>query len=322
MSCATTLPKGCGLFHLPPLALEHGGGLRDGVLAFELHGPATGPVVLAQGGISGDRDVPKWWRGLVGPGAALDTTRVRVLGIDWLGGVGGSSGPCHDEPQPFPNVTSRDQARATALLLEHLGLEAIDVVGASYGAMVGLALAELAPRRVRRLVAISGADRADPLATAWRSVQRRLVELGQARGCAREAVVLARALAMTTYRSREEFAARFAEGPRDDGGRFRFPVEDYLLARGADWADRFDPRAFVLLSQAIDLHRVEPGRITAAVTLVGVRQDQLVPLGQVQALAAALAGPVRLVELDSVFGHDAFLKETEAIGAVVREALS
>jgi homoserine O-acetyltransferase len=322
MTSVTTLPKGCGLLHLPPLALEHGGVLRDAVLGFALHGPAAGPVVLAQGGISGDRDVPRWWSGLVGDGRALDTARVRVLGVDWLGGAGTSSGPHQREGGAFPAVTSRDQARATALLLEHLGVDRIDVVGASYGAMVGLALAEVAPEHVRRVVAISGAHEADPLATAWRSVQRRVVALGLERGCAREAVVLARALAMTTYRSREEFAARFAGVPREVDGALRFPVEDYLLARGADWAERFDPRAFVLLSQAIDLHRVDPANVRAAVTLVAVRQDQLVPLAQLQALARALGARARLVELDSPYGHDAFLKEHDALGAIVREALA
>ena len=39
-------------------------------------------------------------------------------------------------------------------------------------------------------------------------------------------------------------------------------------------------------------------------------------------LSRRLAGPVRLVEIDSLYGHDAFLKETEVLAPILREVLS
>ena len=95
------------------------------------------------------------------------------------------------------------------------------------------------------------------MATAWRSIQRNMARLGLATGHPTEALELARALAMTTYRSPEEFAARFRKPPRMETGRPVFPVEEYLQARGRDYAARNRPESFICLSESIDLHQVD-----------------------------------------------------------------
>ena len=134
------------------------------------------------------------------------------------------------------------------------------IVGASYGGMVALAFAERYPQLVEASVAISAADRTHPMATAWRSVQRAMVRYAAKHGDAPEGLRLARALAMATYRSPEEFAARFSGAPARIDGRFQFPVESYLLARGDAYAATYVPEAFVCLSESIDLHH---GRCSA-----------------------------------------------------------
>ncbi len=326
---------GTGLHHLPlEFPLEHGGALHSGLLAYERSGPADAPLIVVQGGISAGRHVtatpddptPGWWQALVGPERAIDTNRFQILGTDWLGGIGASSGPPQPRPtetESFPIVTSHDQARALLALLDALGIECVDrFVGASYGGMVALAFAALAPTRVQGVTAISAAHESHPRASAWRSVQRRIVELGARHGEGSEALELARGLALTTYRSRRELAERFGAAPKVSEGRARFAVEGYLEARGRDFAARFSPEAFLSLSLAIDLHRVDPGRITTPVTLVAASSDELVPVEQIHDLAARLGGPVRLIEIETRYGHDAFLKEVDTIGAVLRSDLA
>ena len=85
--------------------------------------------------------------------------------------------------------------------------------------MVGLAFAAEFGDRLDSLIAISAAHRSDPLATAWRSIQRQIVALGLRHGDATQALALARGLAMTTYRTRDEFAERFQAQPRWRDGR-------------------------------------------------------------------------------------------------------
>ena len=198
-------------------------------------------------------------------------------------------------------------------LMDHLGLAQLRaIVGASYGGMVALAFAQLHPERVEQLLIVSAADRTHPMATAWRSVQRRIVRFALSAGRAAEGLELARSLAMATYRSPQEFSARFAFAPIEQGGRFVFPVEQYLAARGRDYAARYLPESFLCLSESIDLHAVDARHIEVPTTLVAVREDQLVPLADMQALAARLP-QARLHEISSPFGHDAFLKEAQQL---------
>ena len=189
--------------------------------------------------------------------------------------------------------------------------------------MVALAFAERYPQLVKHIVAISAADRPHPMATAWRSVQRAMVRYAaQERRRRRKDLRLARALAMATYRSPEEFAARFSGAPARIDGRFQFPVESYLLARGDAYAATYVPEAFVCLSESIDLHTVDATRIRVPVTLVAVLEDQLVPISRSCARcrrASAVRGT--LVELSSLYGHDAFLKEGAALQPVFARAL-
>ena len=135
-----------GIFTLPgTLPLHLGGELRDVQIAWRLDG-ATGPVIAALGGISAGRYVtgknPKgWWSDVVGPDGALDTTRYRILGFDFLGGSGQTTGPRSGE-KGFPSISAFDQAEILRRLVSHLGIDQLHaIVGASYGAMVALAFA-------------------------------------------------------------------------------------------------------------------------------------------------------------------------------------
>ncbi|HTQ36817.1 MAG TPA: homoserine O-succinyltransferase [Steroidobacteraceae bacterium] len=305
-----------------PTALHHGGTLENLRIGWSLGGEPGQPVVLALGGISAGRHVfdpaggrEGWWHEVVGPGKALDTQRVAVLGMDFIGGSGASTGPVPD--QVFPGISSYDQAEAIVRLLDHLGIPRLAaIVGASYGGMVALAFGERHGKRAERLIVISAADSPHPMATAWRSIQRNIARLGIAAGHPTEALELARALAMTTYRSPEEFAARFRLPPRMEQGRPLFAVEDYLGARGRDYAARNRPESFICLSESIDLHQVDASRVAVRTEVVAVREDQLVPIADMRALTARLPD-ARLHEFSSLLGHDAFLKEADQLRGVL-----
>jgi homoserine O-acetyltransferase len=319
-----------------PWRLHFGDVLDHARIAYRLSGPDGAPVVVALGGISAHRIVGDaapgksakasnagggWWSALVGPGRGVDSTRYRILGIDYLGGAGDSSAP--GAGRPFPPVSAFDQAAALRQIVLHLGLSKLHaIVGASYGGMVALGFAARYPELIDRIVVLSAADRAQPLSTAWRSVQRQIVREALARGDGPAGLRLARALAMTSYRSSAEFAQRFGGAPVRNAERFRFPVEDYLFARGEHYARKYRAESFLALSESIDLHSVDAAEVRTPATLIAVREDQLVPLADMQALAARLGGPRRLVELSSLFGHDAFLKEGAALQPIVELALT
>lgn len=326
------LPSGyedrCELLELVgPFDLHFGGRLPRVTVAFRLAGRAGAPVVGVMGGISAGRYVfspggrrAGWWDEIVGPGRALDTDRFRILGFDFLGGSHETTGPTSGGT--FPSVSAFDQAELLVRLADHLGIAVLQgCVGASYGGMVALALAERHPRRLRHAVVISAAHRTHPMSTAWRSVQRSIVRYALGHGEGAKGLALARALAMATYRSAREFEERFSGPAVAAAGEFRFPVESYLFARGEAYAAEYRPEAFVCLSESIDLHQVAPESITVPTSLVGVEEDQLVPLTDLRELRDRLAGSCRLVEISSIYGHDAFLKETEVLRDVFAQAL-
>jgi homoserine O-acetyltransferase len=125
---------------------------------------------------------------------------------------------------------------------------------------------------------------------------------------------------MSTYRSPEEFGARFGSAPTSEGEQLVFPVEQYLFARGSDWATRYRPESFLCLSESIDLHCVDAGRVFVPTTAVAIREDQLVPLADMRGLVARLPTG-RLHEISSIYGHDAFLKESDQLRGIFVSAL-
>ncbi len=304
---------------LPPDFRLAAGDRAPAELRCRLVGPEGAPVIVVLGGISADRHTidaldgaPGWWRKFAGAGRAIDIRKYRILSFDYIT-------PDAPVAERIPAVSTLDQARVLAFLLDHLGLARVRCfIGSSYGGMIGLAFAAAYPGRLDHLIAISAGDYPHPMATAWRTVQRQIVRLGLKSGQARAGLALARQLAMTTYRSHEEFAARFSSIPACDGA---FPVEGYLKAQGNKFTDRMSPERFLALSLSIDLHHVDATAITAPVTLIASTSDQIVPPGQMQRLAKKIPGPCSLAAIPSVFGHDAFLKETGGISPIIIKTL-
>lgn len=291
----------------------------------ELAGSADSPVILALGGISAGRHVVShaadrragWWEGLAGTGRLLDTGLRRVLGIEFLDGGRGEDG------RPAAIVTTHDQAAAVIALLDALCIDRLHaVVGASYGGMVALALGERWPDRVGRIVAISAPHASSAMATALRTSQRRVVELGLETGRPTDGMVIARGIAMTSYRTAREFDERFVAAPVVCGRDASFEVEGYLRHAGARFAERMTPARFLALSLSADLHRVEPERIAVPTTVVAAQGDTLVPSSQLRVLARRLPRLAGFLTLRTRFGHDAFLTESARLGRLLTAALA
>ena len=291
-------------------------GTRKLRIAYELAGPAGAPVVFVAGGISAHRHVAAnaldgdagWAEGLLDNGRALDPANLRILAFDYIGACGGIDAP----------IDTADQADAVALLLDALGIEVLEAfVGYSYGALVGLQLAARHPQRLRKLIAVSGAHRAHPYAAAWRALQRKAVALGQLQCADEQGLSLARQFAMLSYRTPEEFGERFDAAPTLCNGHVRVAAEDYLDVAGAKFVARVSATAWLRLSESIDLHRVDPAKIHVPTTVVAVEGDRLVPMSDAVALVEGLGLNGRLRVLRSQYGHDAFLKETDRIDALL-----
>jgi homoserine O-acetyltransferase len=144
---------------------------------------------------------------------------------------------------------------------------------------------------------------------------------------------IARRIGHISYRSEPELAERFGRAPQpgeDAFGEGRYAVESYLDHHADKLARRFDAGSYVVLSEAMNHHDVGRGRdglaealarVRCRVSIAGIDSDRLYPLYLQQEMAELLPGRPDVTVVHSMYGHDSFLIESEAVGAFIRKAL-
>ncbi len=291
-----------------------------------------------------------WWADIIGPGLPLDTDELFVVASNVLGGCQGTTGPSSDAPDGrpygsrFPMLTPRDQVAAEVGLADALGIERwVAVVGGSMGGMRALEWAIAHPRRVAHamVLAVGAAATAEQIALC--SLQARIIRSdpdfaggdyydrphGPTNGMS-----IARGVGQVGYRSELEFDARFGRRQQGDerplaGGRYA--IESYLEYKGLGLNARFDPNSYIVLSESMNHHDIgrDRGGIAAAlatiegdVTLAGISSDRLYPLRLQYEIAELLPTSTTVEVVASDVGHDGFLVEQDAIGKIIRHALT
>jgi homoserine O-acetyltransferase len=294
---------------------------------------------------------PGWWPRLVGPGLPIDPERHFIIASNVLGGCSGSSGPGSIDPATgqryamhFPVITIRDMVRAQALLLDHLGVGVLQaVVGGSMGGMQALDWAVAFPDRVRSVVAIASAARHSAQNIAFHEVGRQAimadpnwaggdypVDRPPAAGLA-----VARMAAHITYLSEEGLTAKFGRRLQNRealgfGFDAEFQVESYLRHQGLAFTERFDANSYLYITRALDyfdLAAPHGGQLALAFAgtrtrfaVISFTSDWLYPTAEARRVVRALnaaGAAVSFVELESPFGHDAFLLEAPEMNRVV-----
>lgn len=268
------------------------------------------------GGVEPGHPTPGWWDALVGPGRPLDGFFVVAPNV--LGGCQGSTGPW--QYPRFPGLTIRDQVRAEVQLADFLGIaEWAAVLGGSMGGMRAVEWAIAEPDRVKSLLLLATTAAASAEQIGLASAQLHAIRANPVEGLG-----VARRIAHLSYRSEQELQARFGRQERDG----RFEVESYLDHHAAKLTRRFDAASYVTLTEAMNSHDVGRGRggsraalrrVRARTLVAGVDSDRLYPLAQQRELAAGIPGADDVRVITSPFGHDAFLIESDQVGALVTE---
>lgn len=268
----------------------------------------TIPSLFVLGGISANRIVTsesgtvKGWNHLLcGPDKTFDSNHYRIISMDYL------VPSRHPDDQAFYDISPAIQANAAAHVLDHLGIDKVAAfIGGSYGGMVGQHFAAHTPARLGQLFSLCAAHIAGNYGLALRHIQRTI--LLQALNTENEvsAVDLARQLAIISYRSPEEFEARFdATSPESD-------IYSYLRHQGQKFAKSHDIWTYGCLSKSIDLHRIDASDITVPTALFAIDSDVLVPVKDIEAFTK-IAPQAESHVVHSPYGHDGFLLETQAI---------
>jgi homoserine O-acetyltransferase len=334
------------------LAYETYGLLNEGRTNAILVFHALSGDAHAAGYYQGD-DSHGWWDGMIGPDKAFDTNKYFVICSNVIGGCMGSTGPSSINPKTghpygldFPIISIKDMINAQARLLDYLGIDKLLCVsGGSMGGMQALQWAVSYPARVRSAIPIATTARHSPQQIAFNEVGRQAIMAdpnwnngGYYSGTPpTRGLSVARMVGHITYMSDASMAEKFGRRFKDrvDNEKFEpdFEVEGYLQYRGDNFVKRFDANSYLYITKALDYFDLDNGKslnqvlkgVKAKFLVIAFKSDWLYPAYQSREIVKAckLAGiDATYCELNSSYGHDAFLLEIEEQEYLVKHFLS
>ncbi|MBM3247884.1 MAG: homoserine O-acetyltransferase [Candidatus Omnitrophica bacterium] len=293
-------------------------------------------------GVHEGKNNPGWWDSMIGSTKAFDTDKYFVICSNVLGGCKGSTGPSSLNPKTsnpyaldFPQISINDMVDAQKRLIDYLGIEKLlTVVGGSMGGMQVLSWLIKYPERIRSIIPIATAVKHSPQQIAFNEVGRQAImadpnwKSGNYYGAALPAkgLAVARMIGHITYMSDVSMAEKFGRAKKNGAQPFKFTadfeVEGYLRYRGDNFVKRFDANSYLYITKALDnfdasggrpFHEVLEGIRTKAL-VIAFKSDWLYPAYQAKEIVKAfkLSGiEASYCEIDSTYGHDAFLLEIE-----------
>lgn len=297
---------------------------------------------------------PGWWDSCIGPGKPIDTNRFFVVSLNNLGGCNGSTGPSSLNPATgkpygadFPVLTVEDWVHSQARLADRLGIHTwAAIVGGSLGGMQALQWTITYPDRVRHCVDIASAPKLSAQNIAFNEVARQAILTDpefhggsfQDRGVIpKRGLMLARMVGHITYLSDDSMGEKFGRELKSDKLNYdfhsvEFQVESYLRYQGEEFSGRFDANTYLLMTKALDYY--DPAAAHGgdlAATLAHVTADYCImsfttdwrfsPARSREIVDALMAARknVCYLDIDSPYGHDAFLIPTPPLHAGFRQ---
>lgn len=300
------------------------------------------------------QEKPGWWDVMIGPGKAFDTDKYFIISSNVLGSCYGTTGPASINPETgkpfggsFPVVTVRDMVHLQRHLCDYLEVPTLlCVTGGSMGGMQALQWAVTFPERVHSVVGIATTHRHSAQQIAFNEVARQAIMADPAWNSGdyydgdgpRLGLAVARMVGHVTYLSDVGMQRKFGRRLRDRekyGYDFSldFEVESYLRYQGKSFVERFDANSLIYLTKALDYFDLTNGfdtladafrNTTAKYLLMAFSSDWLYPPYQLKEVAQAVrrsGGDATYCEIQSDYGHDAFLLEHQTQEPLVRSFL-
>ena len=303
-------------------------------------------------GVHENQNNPGWWDAFIGPGKAMDTEKYFIICSNILGGCKGSTGPSSINPKTgkpyaldFPLISINDIVNAQKQLIQHLGIEKLlSVVGGSMGGQQVLSWLVNYPHNLASAVPIATTIKHSPQQIAFNEVGRQsiMADVNWKSGNYYEGaspsmgLAVARMIGHITYMSDKSMAEKFGRTKKEAEEPFKFTadfeVEGYLRYRGDNFVKRFDANSYLYITKAMDNFDASAGRplpevlqgSRVKVLVIAFKSDWLYPAYQSKEIVKAckLAGvETTYCEIDSNYGHDAFLLEVEEESHLIRHFL-
>ncbi len=319
--------------------LEAGKKLRELEIGFHTYGKLNANkdnVVWVCHALTANSDVLDWWKGLFGDDDHFNPDEHFIVCANILGSNYGTTSPLSTNPVTglpyylsFPQISVRDMVKAHQLLAEHLEIKDIKIIiGGSLGGQQALEWSIMQPERIKNLILIATNARHSPWGIAFNESQRlaittdRSFYANQPDGGAK-GMKAARSIALLSYRGYKTYSVTQQE--ENDKKTDDFKASSYQNYQGEKLVKRFNAYSYWYLTKVMDSHNVGRGRhgvekalslIKAKTLVVGIKSDLLFPIEEQQYLFRHIP-KAAFAELDSFYGHDGFLIETELLTNVI-----
>lgn len=324
-----------------PFKTETGAILPSVEIAYNTWGKLNGNadnVIWICHALTASSDVESWWPGMVGRGLLFDPGEYFIVCANVLGSCYGTTGPASENPQTgrqwlndFPLITVRDLVNVHEILRKHLGISEIHtIIGASIGGYQALEYSIMFPVLIHRLILLASGAKQTPWALAFSESMRLSMQADQTFTSGdpdggKKGLKAARSIALISYRTMNAYNQ--TQNEEDNEKLLGFKAASYQAYQGDKLVNRFNPYSYWCLTCLSDTHNIGRGRgsiinalksINAKVLCVGIKSDILFPTDDQKFITAHTNG-AEYVEIDSFYGHDGFLIETEVVTRVVRE---
>lgn len=206
------------------------------------------------------------------------------------------------------------------------------VIGGSIGGQQALEYSIMYPDLIEKLAFLASSVQYAPWGIAFNQSQRLAIEADatfweDVPGGGSKGLRAARTIALLSYRNDRIYNKTQQDEDEDQLTGFR--AISYQNYQGDKLVKRFDAYSYYLLTLLSDTHNVGRGRggkkkalqqIKANVLSLGISSDLLFPVYEQKYLADHVKNGIYR-EIDSLYGHDGFLVETEKLTETIRPFL-
>lgn len=321
--------------------LESGESITDPIFAYQTWGVLAedqSNVVWICHALTGNHSVHQWWEGTVGENLPFDPAEKFIVCVNILGSCYGSTGPLSKSSSDgneyftnFPMLTIRDLVAGLIKVRLKLNIHKIHaLIGASLGGQIALEWAIIEKNRIENLILIACNAKHSAYGIAWNESQRLCIAAdpsfyeNKPTG-GQKGLLAARSVAMLSYRSYQSYQQTQIDNFPNLNTEFK--AASYQKYQGEKFIKRFNAYSYWTLSKAMDSHNIARGRsdiqqvlkqLSMPVLVIGIDSDLLFPLEEQLFLAQYIPNST-FCQIQSIYGHDAFLIEYNQLNAIIAD---
>lgn len=325
------------------LTLERGGVLKQARICYHTFGKLNEKkdnVVWVCHALTGNSNPLEWWSGLFGIDKFYSPSEYFIVCVNVLGSCYGTTNALDLNPDTgkpyfhtFPRLTIRDIVNSFELVRTKLGIEKIHTcIGGSLGGQQAIEWAVSNPTLIQNLIIMAANAQMSPWGIALNETQRMAIYADQTwkedkPEAGLEGMKVARAIALLSYRSYKTYQIT-QKNEIDELDNLRSIT--YQQHQGNKFKNRFNAFSYVSLTYILDSHNVGRYRgsvedalrsIRAKTLIIGIKTDLLFPIEE-QIFMNKYIPNSRLDIIDSIYGHDGFLIETDKIESSIKKFYS